>query len=776
MLEDGKVSIVGRAGEVRHARRAGAAGEPDARRGEAGHGAGAGGDRPIFGPQMGATAAGVHAMVIEIDAETMQPTILRYVVVHDCGTVLNPLILAGQIHGGVAQGIGNAFFETARLDEDGQLLNASLADYLLPTALDVPRMEVHAHRDALAAQPARHQGRRRGGRDPGRRAVRAGASRTRWTCPPGASRSSRSRFPPVASGRSCMAAPEAAITARGVSLAFATGDGEVRALSNVDLAVGPGEFVSLIGPSGCGKTTLLRLVADLERPTAGEILVNGVAPEQARLRRDYGYVFQAPALLPWRSIEANVALPLEVMGMGRAERRDRAASQLELVELSGFGRKFPWQLSGGMQQRASIARALTFEPRLLLMDEPFGALDEISRDHLNGVLHRLWARTRQDRGIRHAFHTGGRLSLDPHRGDVAAARADRGHRGVRPRRGSSAGDPGQRRSSPRSRTACATCSGRMPVRASSRPLAGSVQPAGRAVSRMGRGLRDGAALPVLTVVAVLTACWYAAAVALNWQVVSDTLARAGAAPGTWDIVAGTMAFNRPLLPAPHQIVAELWRSTVETPVTSARSLLWHAWVTLSAALAGFGLGVAAGVVVAVAIVHVRALERSLMPWIIASQAVPVLALAPIVIVALGAIGLEGLLPKAIIAAYLCFFPVAIAMTTGLTAADRLQMDLMRTWSASRAQVFWKLRLPTSLPFLFASLKVAAAASLVGAIVAELPTGAQAGLGARLLAGSYFGQTVQIWAALMMAAVLSASLVGLLGWSERLLARRLGVRA
>jgi NitT/TauT family transport system ATP-binding protein len=190
-----------------------------------------------------------------------------------------------------------------------------------------------------------------------------------------------------------MAAPEAAITARGVSLAFATGDGEVRALSNVDLAVRPGEFVSLIGPSGCGKTTLLRLVADLERPTAGEILVNGVAPEQARLRRDYGYVFQAPALLPWRSIEANVALPLEVMGMGRAERRDRAASQLELVELSGFGRKFPWQLSGGMQQRASIARALTFEPRLLLMDEPFGALDEISRDHLNGVLHRLWART-----------------------------------------------------------------------------------------------------------------------------------------------------------------------------------------------------------------------------------------------------------------------------------------------------------------------------------------------------------------------------------------------
>jgi NitT/TauT family transport system permease protein len=259
-------------------------------------------------------------------------------------------------------------------------------------------------------------------------------------------------------------------------------------------------------------------------------------------------------------------------------------------------------------------------------------------------------------------------------------------------------------------------------------------------------------------------------------VVSDTLARAGTPPTTWQVLEGTMSFARPLLPAPHQIINELWRSLVLTPPSSARSLVWHGWVTLSAALAGFGLGVTAGVVVAVAIVHLRALERSLMPWVIASQAVPILALAPIIIVALGAIGFEGIFPKAIIAGYLCFFPVTIAMTKGLTAADRLQTDLMRTYSASRAQVFWKLRLPTSLPFLFASLKVAAAASLVGAIVAELPTGAQAGLGARLLAGSYFGQTVQIWAALVVAAVLSASLVGLLGLMERALNRRLGARA
>jgi NitT/TauT family transport system ATP-binding protein len=185
------------------------------------------------------------------------------------------------------------------------------------------------------------------------------------------------------------------VEARGLSLTFTTADGPVYALSDVDLTVGDGEFVSLIGPSGCGKTTLLRVIADLERPTGGTITVNGVAPEAARLRRDYGYVFQAPALYPWRTIEGNVTLPLEIMGLSRAERRARARAQLDLVNLSGFERKFPWQLSGGMQQRASIARALSFDPKLLLMDEPFGALDEIVRDHLNEQLLKLWAKTKK---------------------------------------------------------------------------------------------------------------------------------------------------------------------------------------------------------------------------------------------------------------------------------------------------------------------------------------------------------------------------------------------
>ena len=185
-------------------------------------------------------------------------------------------------------------------------------------------------------------------------------------------------------------AADAAIEISGVSLRFDTADGPVEALSNVSLKVARGEFVSFIGPSGCGKTTLLRAVADLENPTSGAIRVNGMSPHEARASRAYGYVFQAPALYPWRSVARNIALPLEVMGFAKAEREARVAKGLELVNLSGFGAKFPWQLSGGMQQRASIARALSFDPDLLLMDEPFGALDEIVRDMLNQQLLRLW--------------------------------------------------------------------------------------------------------------------------------------------------------------------------------------------------------------------------------------------------------------------------------------------------------------------------------------------------------------------------------------------------
>jgi len=196
--------------------------------------------------------------------------------------------------------------------------------------------------------------------------------------------------PPVREGAGRTAPADVAIDIGGVSLRFDTRDGPVHALSNVSLKVGRGEFVSLIGPSGCGKTTLLRAIADLETPTAGVIRVNGMSPGEARAKRAYGYVFQAPALYSWRTVARNIALPLEIMGFGKAEREARVEKGLDLVNLQGFGAKFPWQLSGGMQQRASIARALSFDPDLLLMDEPFGALDEIVRDMLNQQLLTLW--------------------------------------------------------------------------------------------------------------------------------------------------------------------------------------------------------------------------------------------------------------------------------------------------------------------------------------------------------------------------------------------------
>ncbi|MBN9065342.1 MAG: ABC transporter ATP-binding protein [Rhizobiales bacterium] len=190
-----------------------------------------------------------------------------------------------------------------------------------------------------------------------------------------------------------MSSVASVVSARSLSLVFETNDGPVNALADIDLDVGKGEFVSFIGPSGCGKTTFLRVIADLEKPTSGTIHVNGMTPEQARQKRAYGYVFQAAGLFPWRTIERNVTLPLEIMGYSRAEQAERVHRTLELVNLTGFEKKFPWQLSGGMQQRASIARALAFDADLLLMDEPFGALDEIVRDHLNSQLLELWGRT-----------------------------------------------------------------------------------------------------------------------------------------------------------------------------------------------------------------------------------------------------------------------------------------------------------------------------------------------------------------------------------------------
>lgn len=298
-------------------------------------------------------------------------------------------------------------------------------------------------------------------------------------------------------------------------------------------------------------------------------------------------------------------------------------------------------------------------------------------------------------------------------------------------------------------------------------------PARRAEIRL--RLLAGNAAPTAIIVAALIIFWYVAAALMNAPLARDAFEREGAAYGVAGVVAESLSLERPLLPAPHQIVGELIKSVADYPPTSNRSLVFHSWITLSATVVGFAIGAVFGILLAVLIVYVRTLEKSLLPWIISSQTVPILAIAPIVIVVLGSIGLRGLLPKSIISAYLSFFPVTIGMVKGLTSSDPMQRDLMRTWSATGAQIFWKLRWPASAPFLFASLKVAIAISLVGAIVAELPTGAQGGIGARLLAGSYYGQTVQIWAALFAAGLLASALVGLTGLAERMVIRRMGGR-
>jgi NitT/TauT family transport system permease protein len=284
----------------------------------------------------------------------------------------------------------------------------------------------------------------------------------------------------------------------------------------------------------------------------------------------------------------------------------------------------------------------------------------------------------------------------------------------------------------------------------------------------------GSTVPILTIVAVLVLIWYVAAIFLNAPVLRDSYERAGrAGVTTQELIADAWAMERPILPAPHQVAFELNKTVFQIDPTSRRSLVFHAWVTLSSALVGFGMGTLLGIVLAVGIVHVRTLERSLMPWIIASQTVPILAIAPMIIVVLASIGLVGLIPKAIISAYLCFFPVTIGMVKGLTSPEPIHLDLMRTYNASTTQTFVMLRWPAAMPYLFASLKVAVALAVVGAIVGELPTGASAGIGARLLAGSYYGQTIQIWSALVVAAVVAGLSVALVGQAERLVLRRMG---
>jgi len=287
-------------------------------------------------------------------------------------------------------------------------------------------------------------------------------------------------------------------------------------------------------------------------------------------------------------------------------------------------------------------------------------------------------------------------------------------------------------------------------------------------------LLDSTPAAITAVMAFIVVIWYGAAVYLNSDVLIDKYERQKTEWNFQLLVSDSWSMGRPVLPAPHQIMKDMNKSLFEYKITSKRSLVYHGWVTISSTLVGFVMGGVLGILLAIGIVHVPTLNKSVLPWIIASQTIPILAVAPMIIVVLGAIGLTGLLPKAFISAYLCFFPIVIGMVKGLRSPDPMHLDLMKTYNATQSQKFWKLRWPASTPFLFASFKVSIAISLVGAIVGELPAGARAGLGARLLTGSYYGQTVQIWSALIVASVIAATLVFLMSLMEKIVQKRMGV--
>ncbi len=282
-------------------------------------------------------------------------------------------------------------------------------------------------------------------------------------------------------------------------------------------------------------------------------------------------------------------------------------------------------------------------------------------------------------------------------------------------------------------------------------------------------------LPVGTIVAILLVLWYVFTFIMNAPFQRDQDQRDGVTSTFSELVAKTMRQPKPTMPAPHQVALNLYKNIFTVKPTSQRSLVYHAWVTLSSTLLGFLMGTVLGIVIAVGIVHIPALARSFLPWIIASQTIPMLAVAPMIIVILAAIGITGLLPKALISTYLSFFPVAVGMVKGLRSPDVMHLDLMRTYNAGKWQTFWKLRAPASVPFFFTSIKVAVAASLVGAIVGELPTGAVAGIGSKLLAGSYYSQTIDVWAALIAGSVVAVVLVMLVDIAGRMVGRKMGGR-
>ena len=530
---------------------------------------------------------------------------------------------------------------------------------------------------------------------------------------------------------------ETVVHVDGVTKTFATrgGEGRTTALEGIDLVIRGGEFVSLIGPSGCGKSTLLRLIGDLTAPTSGSVSVNGKPSHEARLGREYGIVFQAPVLFDWRTVEDNVKLPLELTGMDRAPRQRRARSLLELVELGDFMRHYPYQLSGGMQQRVAIARALALQPALLLMDEPFGALDEMTRERMNSEVLRIWQQTGHDDRLRHPLDPRGRLPLDAGRGDERPARADHAPRRRRPAAAAQRADPrGAALLRARHRGARGAARSRLgrrrhrpsasPPRAVSAdgdpPMTASSADAGLAPGLPRRiGARLGYYLPALIVLIVGLVLWEALTRALNVR-----------------------AF---ILPPPTAIGAAL----AENWSGGQWSLAPSVFATLQEAIGGLVIGTVTGSVVGFAVARWGTARDSVLPIAIAANAIPIIAIAPIFN---NWFGVLNPLSKMMIAALLVFFPVMINVTRGLSQVHPSALELMRSYAASETTIFTKLRLPNALPYFFTALKIATTLALIGAVVGEYFGGTTQVIG-RVIVQSASGLRFDVtWAAILLMSI------------------------
>jgi len=506
-----------------------------------------------------------------------------------------------------------------------------------------------------------------------------------------------------------------AVKLEAASVRFTSERGSVTALENVGIEIPPGGFWSLLGPSGCGKSTLLRLVADLVAPTHGTVAVLGGPPATARVNRELGFVFQDPTLLPWRSALENVRLPLEV----GPQKRERSAQWtpeglLRLVGLAGREDALPHELSGGMRQRVAIARALVSEPRILLMDEPFGALDEITRDTLNEELLRIWKQTETTilfvtHSIPEAVFLSERvLVLATNPGRVREV-VDYGH----------ALSHADRRAPARVVTELlmATVSR---VASSTEPSAGAT---GASVSsRAGRHTL----LPFGTAAALLVA---------------------------WQVLAWAFALPIYIAPTPAQIARTL--------VTELPTLLRNFVPTAAESFVGFLLGNAVAILVAVLFVHSKRLEAALYPIAVFINTIPILAKAPILVLIFGL----GMTSKVVIAAFICFFPTLANMVRGLTSVNPQSLELMRVLSASRAEVFWKLRVPSSLPFLFSALKIASTTSVLGAIVGEW-IGADLGLGALIIEATHNFRSPLLYATVFVASGWAVLFFAVVSFAER----------